>query len=115
VILKDHIVLTCLCELRYTLASAQKKTKTVQHLFGVVQQIDLCACHGETDKPMVEMRRLQGLTSSGHLIPVPPNNPLSHTPDVPWLACLDEQYIQLDEYQYVGLTAGGCIGTQRSD
>jgi hypothetical protein len=67
------------------------------------------------DKPMVEMRRLQGLTSSGHLIPVPPNNPLSHTPDVPWLACLDEQYIQLDEYQYVGLTAGGCIGTQRSD
>jgi hypothetical protein len=112
VILKDHVVLTYICELRYTLARAHRRTRITQHMFSVVQQIDLRACHGETDKPMVEMRRLQGLTSSGHLIPVPPN-PLSHTPDVPWLACLDEQDVQLDEYQYVGLTAGGCIGTHR--
>jgi hypothetical protein len=64
-------------------------------MFGVVQQIEQIYVP-VTAKPMVEMRRLQGLTSSGHLFPVPPN-PLSHTPDVPWLTCLDEQDVQLDE------------------
>jgi hypothetical protein len=54
-------------------------------MFGVVQQIEQIYVP-VTAKPMVEMRRLQGLTSSGHLIPVPPD-PLIHTPDNPWLTC----------------------------